>query len=34
MDPGMGRTGLPIDEDTVSFADAVARMGVFAGWHG
>jgi D-serine deaminase-like pyridoxal phosphate-dependent protein/enamine deaminase RidA (YjgF/YER057c/UK114 family) len=33
LDPGMGRTGVPMDQAALDLARAVARLGRFAGWH-
>ena len=33
IDPGMGRTGVPMDDSAIVFASKVASAGVFAGWH-
>jgi D-serine deaminase-like pyridoxal phosphate-dependent protein len=33
LDPGMGRTGVPMDESALELARAVARIGRLAGWH-
>jgi D-serine deaminase-like pyridoxal phosphate-dependent protein len=33
LDPGMGRTGIPMDETALELSRAVAGLGRFAGWH-
>jgi D-serine deaminase-like pyridoxal phosphate-dependent protein len=33
LDPGMGRTGIPMDESALELACAVAGLGRLAGWH-
>ncbi|MDB5947048.1 MAG: putative serine dehydratase domain protein [Ramlibacter sp.] len=33
LDPGMGRTGAPMDQTALDLARAVARLGRLAGWH-
>lgn len=33
LDPGLGRTGVPIDEGAIALARAMAVAGHFAGWH-
>ncbi|MGJ7499374.1 Rid family hydrolase [Variovorax sp. ZT5P49] len=33
LDPGMGRTGVPMDQAALELARAVARLGRLAGWH-
>jgi len=33
LDPGMGRTGVVMDEAALELAREVARLGRFAGWH-
>jgi D-serine deaminase-like pyridoxal phosphate-dependent protein len=33
LDPGMGRTGIPMDETALELARAVAQLGRLAGWH-
>jgi 3-hydroxy-D-aspartate aldolase len=33
VDPGLGRTGVPIGERAIELALAVSKAGLFAGWH-
>lgn len=33
LDPGLGRTGLPMDDEALPLARAVAELGRLAGWH-
>ncbi len=33
IDPGMGRTGVPMDDRAIELASKVASAGIFAGWH-
>jgi D-serine deaminase-like pyridoxal phosphate-dependent protein len=33
LDPGMGRTGIPMDDSALELARAVAGLGRLAGWH-
>lgn len=33
IDPGMGRTGVPMDDRAIDFARVVHQAGRFAGWH-
>jgi 3-hydroxy-D-aspartate aldolase len=33
LDPGMGRTGVPMDQTALELARAVSRLGRLAGWH-
>ncbi|WP_277977952.1 alanine racemase [Pantoea endophytica] len=33
LDPGLGRTGLPISDIAIELAEKVAQTGRFAGWH-
>ncbi|WP_108659503.1 alanine racemase [Acuticoccus kandeliae] len=33
LDPGLGRTGLPIGDEALAFARTVAETGRFKGWH-
>ncbi len=33
LDPGMGRTGLPMDDTAVAAARQLVAAGLFGGWH-
>ncbi|PMS31626.1 alanine racemase [Trinickia symbiotica] len=33
LDPGMGRTGMPLDESAIELAHAVNALDYFGGWH-
>lgn len=33
LDPGLGRTGVPISAEGLKFAQSVQETGLFAGWH-
>ena len=33
LDPGLGRTGVPIDARAIGMAQGLSRAGLFAGWH-
>lgn len=33
LDPGLGRTGMPIAPEAVALAERIAAAGLFAGWH-